>query len=220
MAGNTINESEINGIPFYLNAVLIPSKFQKCVNVFDIPLPVRMGDFTVNKRVDGAAVLRWNSLTEKDNIGYYIEHSVDGRTFTVVGHVPAKGDTDFGYDYDFLHREVNRGYNYYRLRMLSNNGENTYSETRRIVVGSQNQVLNIYPNPAVGYTYLQLDARDNEMIKVSVFDLSGRQVSNQQVTVKGQKAELNIDDISRGMYSLIVHRDNGEQLRGKLLVAF
>ena len=87
-------------------------------------------------------------------------------------------------------------------------------------MGSQNQVLNIYPNPAVGYTYLQLDARDNEMIKVSVFDLSGRQVSNQQVTVKGQKAELNIDDISRGMYSLIVHRDNGEQLRGKLLVAF
>lgn len=220
VAGTVNGEAEVNGIRMYLNAVLVPSKFQRCVNIFDIPLAVVMGEFTATRRVDGVAILRWSSLTEKDNMVFNIEHSTDGSNFTGIGEVAGRGDTERGFEYDFLHKEVSKGINYYRLRMVSTTGKSTFSETRKIIIGHKQMPLNIYPNPVMGRANLLLDANDGERIQVNVIDLTGRIVKEQVLVVKGQSATLALHDLSRGMYSVVVYRESGEQQRGKVMVAY
>lgn len=80
--------------------------------------------------------------------------------------------------------------------------------------------LNIYPNPVMGRANLLLDANDGERIQVNVIDLTGRIVKEQVLVVKGQSATLALHDLSRGMYSVVVYRESGEQQRGKVMVAY
>jgi hypothetical protein len=220
VSGAVNGEAEVNGIRMYLNAVLVPSKFLSCVNIYDIVLSAEIGNFTATKRVDGAAMLTWSSLSEKDNLVYIIEHSSDGVNFTSIGEVPGLGDTETGFNYDFLHKEVPKGINYYRLRMFSTTGKQSYSQTRKIIIGHKKSVLNIFPNPVMGVATLLIDARDGERVQVTVIDLSGREVKKQMLTIKGQTASLSLQELGRGLYSLLVIRDNGEYLKGKVMVTY
>ncbi|HEX5653876.1 MAG TPA: T9SS type A sorting domain-containing protein [Chitinophagaceae bacterium] len=219
VGGAANSEAEVNGIRMYLNAVLVPSKFLNCVNVYDIPLAVIMGDFTATKRSTGGALLKWTSLTERDHSRYFIEHSADGKNYKTVGEIAGKGDSEIGYAYEFFHKETNKGINYYRLRLSSNGGKQTFSEVRKLLFGGNDQLLNIFPNPATGMTSLLIDSRDGDKIQVRVYDLAGREVLQTGCTVQGQKTELNIDKLVRGLYSIIVTTENGMQHRGRLIVA-
>ena len=220
VSGTVNGEAEVNGIRMYLNAILVPSKFLSCVNIYDIVLAAEIGNFTVTKRVDGAAMLNWTSLSEKDNLMYFIEHSSDGITFNTIGEIAGRGDTETGFNYDFLHKDIQKGVNYYRLRMFSTTGKQTYSQTRKVIIGHKKSVLNIFPNPVMGIANLMVDARDGERVQVTVIDLTGREVMKQMLVIKGQTASLALQDLGRGMYSILVTRDNGEQLKGKVLVAY
>ena len=151
---------------------------------------------------------------------YFIEHSTNGKDYSVIGQLTGKGETDRGYDYDFLHKDVKKGLNYYRLRMFSTAGKQTYSETRTLILSHKRQPLHIFPNPTMGRASLLLDAKDGERIQVVLFDLSGREVKKDMLTIKGQKAELDLNDLGRGIYSVTVIRSAGEQLRGKVLVTY
>jgi hypothetical protein len=184
------------------------------------PLTATMGEFNATKRVDGAAQLRWTSLTEKDNLVYFIEHSTDGSNYTTVGEVAGRGDSKTGFTYDFLHDEMERGVNYYRIRMVALGGKQAYSETRKLMVNHKLHVLHVFPNPAIGTANLILDAKDGENIIVSVTDVTGHELKKQQLVVKEHTARLDLNDFSRGMYSIVISLNSGEQVRGKLLVAF
>ena len=211
---------------FYLNAQDIPAATPNLQTASAGALVIELDNvavidaFTATKRVDGAAQLRWSTVTEKDNLTFFIEHSIDGINFTTVGEVAGRGDSEMGYDYDFLHEEMEKGINYYRLRIIATDDKQAYSETRKLVMGHKLHVLHIYPNPVMGKAYLLLDAKDGENVQVGLIDITGHELKKQKLVVKGQTAVLNLHDFEKGMYSVIVYRDSGEKLKGKLLVSF
>ncbi len=218
--GSVANQEEVNGIRMYLNAVLVPSKFMSCVNVWNIPLAVTLGSFTASKTANKTTLLNWTSLSEKDNAAYIIEHSVNGKDFTAIGEVAGRGDTDNGFAYQYIHNTPASGVNYYRLKMFSTTGKLTYSEIRMIAWGNQNNSLSIFPNPAKGSTQLLLDAKDGEKIQVTLLDLSGREIRTSTLRIAAQRTELPVQDLGEGVYFVIVKKPNGEQLKGKLVVCY
>ena len=213
VSGNDINEQEINGIRVFLNAVLIPSKIIPC-----LPLPVQLGEFTVNKQQDEKALLKWFSLNEQDNAYFFIEHSTDSKNFTSVGKIEGKGNADERYDYQFIHSGLQSGVNYYRLKMVSVSGNTTYSALRHVVIGGTSNVLNIYPNPASSETTLMLDAKDGERLPVSLYDAAGRQVKRFVLTVNNQRADLKLDGLNKGFYWVVVNTAKGD-LKTKLIIS-
>ena len=213
VSGNAINEQEINGIRVFLNAVLIPAKVIPCM-----PLPVELGEFTAHKQLDEKALLKWFSLNEQDNAFFFIEHSTDAKNFTSVGKIAGKGNTEDRHDYQFIHPGLQRGVNYYRLKMVSVSGNTTYSALRHVVIGSTNNVLGIYPNPARGETILLLDAKGGERLQVSLYDAAGRQAKKVVVTIHNQRADLNLYGLNKGIYWVVVTTSKGEQLKTKLMI--
>ena len=205
----------------YLSSVAVVNNVLAINNTnFDNNTPVAVEHFTVTRRVDGAAQLRWSSIAEYTNLSFFIEHSINGSDFVTVGEITALAIAQKGNSYDFLHKDACNGSNYYRIRMESASGNITYTEIQKIIVSNKKESLGIYPNPAIGSTFLSINAADNERVTVSLYDLSGNEISSQIVIVKKRKASLDVSNAGRGMYSVIVTKSNGEQLRGKLLVAF
>ena len=205
----------------YLSSVTVVNKVLAANKAaYDNNSPVAVENFTVTKRVDGAAQLKWSSLPEYINLSFFIEHSLNGSDFVTVGEITAQAIIEKGNSYDFLHRDACNGSNYYRIRMESATGNVSYTEVQKIIVSNKKESLVIYPNPAIGSTFLSINAADNEKVTVSLYDLSGNEISSQIVIVKKHKASLDVSNAGRGMYSVIVSRPNGEQLRGKVLVAF
>lgn len=212
-SGNTINEAEINGIRLYLNAVQIPTKIIPCV-----VLDVSLRDFTAQKQSNETALLQWNTLSEINNAFFVIEHSIDGKNFSGVGKQFSNGNTGPGNSYTFTHVNPRNGVNYYRLRSVDNNGRAEYSSVRKVVFGRNELVLTIFPNPAKSKTTLMLDVKDGQKMNVKLIDGAGRTVKQQNLTVKNQLAEFNIEDVQSGMYVIVAVTDDGDQFKNKLVI--
>jgi hypothetical protein len=214
VAGNAINEAEINGIRIYLNAVQIPTKIIPCV-----VLDVKLGEFTATKQNDKTVLLKWSTYSESDNSFFVIEHSTDAKHFSSIGKVESNGNTNIGYSYSFIHQNPASGVNYYRLRMVDINNRAGYSAVRRAIFGKNNNDLTVFPNPAKDKAILMLDAKDGDQLTVRVFDAAGRMIKQQVVTVKNQQAEIKLEGLHRGIHALIAITEDGEHHKTKLMIS-
>jgi hypothetical protein len=174
-------------------------------------------ELNVSRRVDGVAQLRWNCFPGDNLPTYFIEHSIDGIHYNTIGQLVAerKGDA-----FDFLHKEVVKGLNYYRLRVSGADGTSSYSGIQKLFCPRVKQVLRIFPNVAIGTANLLFDANEGEEMQVKILDLTGRAISENVVRFQSQIARLGVQDLDRGLYTVVIKKENGEQFRSKLLVAF
>ncbi len=88
-------------------------------------LPVSLLDFTgvENKSV----LLNWKIATQKDLARFVIERSADGNRFLPMNSVPVSSTSTVTRDYSTRDGQPLQGINFYRLKIIDNNGQFTYS---------------------------------------------------------------------------------------------
>lgn len=217
-SGSTPNQDEVNGIRLYLNAVLIPSKFLKCVNVYDIPLAVSLTDFNVYKKSDQSVQLKWNAFNEDESMWYIVEYSTNGNDFNMLAKIDGNGTVSAGVAYDFLHTTPVDGLNYYRIKMVSPAGKASYSDIKRIVFDKKHTSLHIFPNPASGNIQIMVDAKDGEKMLIEFYDLSGHLAGQVLTTIRNQQAQLNVRELPSGLYMVVGSTLKGDIYKTKLIV--
>lgn len=70
--------------------------------------------------------------------------------------------------------------------------------------------VQIYPNPFKDYVYLK---NNKEIEKISVTDLNGRMIKN----FNGNESSLPMNDLSSGVYLLILKLKDGSQKTHKII---
>jgi len=218
VSGTSASQEEVNGVRLYLNALLIPSKFLKCVNVYDIPLAVTLTGFNVYKRTDESAQLKWAASNEDESMWYIIEHSTNGNDFNMIAKVDANGTEGRDFNYDFLHTNPAEGINYYRIKMVSPTGKPTYSQVRKIVFDKKHMSLHLFPNPASDKVQIMVDAKEGERMLVEFYDISGHLAGQVLTTIRDQQAQLNIGQLPAGLYMVVGSTLSGENYKAKLIV--
>ena len=79
-----------------------------------------------------------------------------------------------------------------------------------------NEGLQIFPNPALDYTMISLE--ENVPIQgIRVFDLKGKLVAEEPV-IDEVTYQLNVKNLSQGVYSISTIDENGNQYVGKLVI--
>lgn len=135
------------------------------------PLPVQVVTFTA-RAINGKQVgLNWNVAAESLLDGYVVEHSTDGRSFEAIGKVKAAQKSA----YAFVHDNPAQGINYYRLRMLDDNGAFKLSEVRQVVF-TNGRALSLYPNPTSGLVYVSGLEGVKEGAYVNIYNEMGMSV--------------------------------------------
>jgi hypothetical protein len=159
------------------------------------PLSVNLSDIAAanvgtRNRVD------WKSASEATGDVYELERSLDGKNFTGIATVNAKGEAS---SYTYWDDKAATGINYYRIKTTDLNGRYGFS---KVVSAAVNTVagfsLDAYPNPVSNTVNVRVNGSIGADATVIVTDLAGKVIK----TVKPESDRLSIDmsDVAPGVY--------------------
>jgi hypothetical protein len=156
------------------------------------------------RNTEGGNLLTWITASEKNNAGFDVERSTDGRTFEKIGFVKGNGTTNAQQMYNFTDN-LSCGYTrpcvstvvYYRLRQIDIDGSTVTSNVISILPKGDGKALKVYPNPSSD-NQITLDlAADTE--GVLVINALGQTVF-QQKTVGQNNLQVNVSAWAKGVY--------------------
>lgn len=158
--------------------------------------------------------LAWSTLREYENDTFILERSSNNIDFIEVNNQPGNGTTmipmDFNYDDTSL---SNHPVLYYRLKMISESGKESYSSTIKInreilsikTDASIDSSLKLYPNPSNSEDvtlYLNSKFKDQNAT-LELYTLQGKHLSLQNLNVEKGENSFNLkisEHLNNGIY--------------------
>lgn len=180
-------------------------------------LPVTLSGFTVEKHDSGTlALLQWQTVTEINNKGFYVERSSDSKIWKTLHFVHSRtnqGDDTKTINYTYIDEYPGIGINYYRLRQEDFDGHGSYSPICSIDFGKNNtEGVIFYPNPASGKVVLKGLTSGG---RVLVNNGLGKLVASFEV--KEHEPLIDIAALPDGIYFLSVIDNDGNTTHFKLV---
>jgi hypothetical protein len=148
-------------------------------------LPVRLVDFNATAENEQDARLTWQTASEENNRGFYVERSRDGIHWGEIHFEPTRatgGNSQVRQDYDYYDADVYNGSGnatyYYRIRQEDMNGANEYVGKVQAVKfnSSMPALMTVYPNPASNK--LNIALKEGAPARYCIVDLSGKTAIN------------------------------------------
>ena len=214
----TVFSTKYSCLVFYVMFTL-SSKCLFAAAINACPYQAYLGDFIVSDQLNGNVLVKWTTISEHNNEYFTIEHSTDGIHFTEIGKIASLGYTANGFRYQFIDRRPGTGKNFYRIRMVDIVMKSTYSDIKIVQVSDNAQhMLVIFPNPAANSISLKLNTRENEELKVEIYNATGNKELTKTCIMQHQKTELDIKSLKTGIYSIVAVTSIGMQYTSKLMV--
>ena len=176
------------------------------------PLPVELLFFEATAQKD-EVLLEWATLSEDNHELFTIEKSNNGRHFEAIQDVNGAGFSSNMISYKELDTQPFNGNNYYRLKIISFNGEVEYSDVR-IVRFSTTEEVSIYPNPVSNEINIAFSETLSESSsKYEIYSVFGQLISNGNIEMNDTNATINIANLNMpaGHYILNISTD-GQQI--------
>lgn len=171
-------------------------------------LPVELAKFSGTK--DGESnILDWQTASEINTEMFAIERSFDGKVWTKIGEVPAKGFSNVTERYAFTDTKP-LPKSLYRLNIIDFNGYQEYSEivTLERSIEADFQVISIYPNPASDVLNVNYFATSTKTINWSLMDVNGKVIYRSNTVAQGEVTiEIPVHSINTGIYLLTINSD-------------
>lgn len=165
------------------------------------PLPVELSLFTVLKQNDHS-LLQWQTQSEVNFNSFIIEKSFDGERFEQIETQKANGSVNAVSTYKYLDPTNLAEIQYYRLKLLDNDGSYSYSNIVSIV-GEVKKEISIFPNPVRDNINIYFPKDVLGEVTEEIFDFSGKLVykNNIEVTDSGIQS-IPLPRFLPGIYSL------------------
>ncbi|MDB5227923.1 MAG: type sorting protein, partial [Bacteroidota bacterium] len=180
---------------FYIHPALFPYA----------PLPVELTSFTgwneetVNK-------LLWITASEINTAKYEVQKSLAAATWNTIGEKAAFGNSNQVRTYNFTDNDPVIGNNYYRLKIIDNDGKFTYSNIINIPIGEAvvNSFVNVYPNPTGGLLNVEIQSVGAYESRVVAYDILGMKTYEKVTALnKGiNKLQFDFSLLAKGTYIL------------------
>ncbi len=174
------------------------------VNVSNITLPLTLIQFKGKKQADNI-LLDWTTANETQVNRFEIERSANGSTFDKMGTLTAAGNSNSSKAYSFTDTNPLAAVNYYRLKMIDNDGKYSYSNVI-VFMGDRSKgivVSNIKPNPFTETINLGIVLEQAQSLTVQLVDMAGRVVATKQVQAKEGNNDIvysGLAKLSQGIY--------------------
>lgn len=183
-------------------------------------LPVILSYFKSVLR-GNTVLLQWKTEQELNNKRFEIEKSLNGDRWELIANIAGNGSTLSPSEYSFTDLHPAKGYNYYRLKQIDQDGHFVYSPVNRVDNRLNGiQFENLYPNPVQGQVNLVFLADRNTTLTARITDLSGKTILSTQTRIeKGQQQwKLPLSGVSPGVYHLQISDDKQDKLSEKIVV--
>lgn len=178
------------------------------VNVSSITLPLNLLQFKGKKQA-AFILLEWITANESNVNRFEIERSGDGSVFEKLNSVTAVGNSSSNKAYSYTDINPLPVTNYYRLKMIDNDGKFTYSNLV-VIAGNKPEkiVINkINPNPFKNEINISIYLLQQQQLTMQLVDMAGRMAVTRAFTCTSGENKLVIYDLgslSPGMYFIKV----------------
>ncbi|MBO4602980.1 MAG: T9SS type A sorting domain-containing protein [Salinivirgaceae bacterium] len=181
------------------------------------PLPIELYSFDATATPNNDVKLNWSTASEHNNAYFTIEHMFDGKS-EVVDTVEAKGLSDEGASYSYLHVNQPVGTHYYRLHQTDFDGvTKVASDWVSVTIEADNQaqvLMSVVPNPGrcqdMKFTVSGIVGNS---LRYVVADMSGQTIIDNTIGVAGMSTiqiEATDWNLQPSMYLIKVFTDNGQ----------
>ena len=190
--GNELSPTEAPSIGAYQSAVA---------------LPIELIDFNAYKNSEHVEI-EWQTAWEQNNLGFEVQHSTDGKSWSTISFEEGKGDSEQLNHYRYTHHNPNVGDNYYRLKQIDFDDHGTddgnYSSMEHVYFEDESSLgIDVFPNPSSGIIHIRNS--NNGLFNWTLLDPSGREIIQQTQLTKEQEIDLSM--LPKGMYILHMETD-------------
>lgn len=182
-------------------------------------LPVKLISFAAVCN-NGMATLKWTTGEEEPGSKFNIEKSYDGANFITVGTQSAIGTGNNSYQFiDNQNPTTNGNHVFYRLKITDAAGSFAYSPVFSGNCNEATMPLQIYPNPAHGYTNIKITVRQKQQAQLQVFNAAGQLVFTTNYTLQTGTNNFSIPltNLASGMYTVKIILGNEQKLNGSFV---
>ncbi len=173
-------------------------------------LPIKLQQFTStlneNNLSKKTVQLTWQTASESNNDYFDVERSTDGINFLSIGKVKGVGTGSTTNTYSFTDNNPNY-INQYRLKQVDMDGKSSYSKILFVKVSKANPLV-LFENAVRGNLPLQVNAEQNNIGSLTIFDFSGRE----HLHFKGKNGSqnINVSGLSSGKYLIRLNTNDGQ----------
>lgn len=169
-----------------------------------IVVPLSLLSFSAAKE-EKVVHVQWSSANEVNVSRFEVQRSTDRNAFAVKGTVSARGGAAVN-NYSFTDAGPLKGYSYYRLKIIDNDGRSTYSSIEKVYFSDSNPVI-ISPNPAAAFIKAEYAAAGSNA-KIIIYSADGRKEGEWLVPQGSMQQVLNVAEMPAGVHFLVYMNGN------------
>ena len=162
-------------------------------------------------------MVEWNVANEVNLNRYEVEKADDGSNFTKVGAIAASNLTK----YNWLDVNAKTGYNYYRLKMIDNDGTSKYSAVVSVKIGTDINTFTILNNPVIGNQLsVQFGGVEKGTYYIQIHSQLGQLIFSKSISHIGGSATYNIgiNNVAKGIYQVSITNATNTFINKPILV--
>jgi len=192
--GNLLSDTDLAGNPRLREANIDLGAFETAGT-----LPVTLLSFQI-KKDNNAAVLTWETASEKDNAGFEILRKTNDQNFVSIATVVGKGTTDAKNSYTWYDRKPLNGNNYYKLIQKDKDGKIEELGIRTLNFSLNHEDILLYPNPVIEKANVLFATGRYKNITLS--DISGKILQSIALNPTETEKVIIMDKLPKGIYLL------------------
>ncbi len=169
-------------------------------------LPVDLLSFS-GKANGSISQLVWKTTREVNVKEFTVERGLDGSHFDGIGNIAAKnisGQNEYGFDDKSV---PVAGIVYYRLKIISNDGQSKYSQVIALNFKKAKGTVEIFPNPVRNSLFITHE-KAVAGSSVTIYTAAGSKAGEYVVTAGATQTTVNTASLPAGIYSL-KYQNNG-----------
>jgi len=168
------------------------------------PLSIKLLSFDAHVQGKNDALLNWNATEEKDLANYNVEMEQGNEIFREMGVVVPKSNSGKVNEYEFIVPSLAEGKYQFRLKLINQNGEISYSAIQTLTIGNMDGKITLYPNP-VG-SELTISLPDYLIhANLTLINNLGQKVAENNDDLSLRRIQLN--NLNSGAYLLLIKNE-------------
>jgi hypothetical protein len=170
-------------------------------------LPVALISFKAEKQASSVQ-LKWNTDSEQNNSYFDMERSTDGKLFDHIGRKFGAGNSHAILNYFFTDHHPIKGVNYYRLKQVDLNGNETIFNPIAIDISDLDFDMQVFSNPNSASLSVFIKTKEGGMGQFLIYNLAGQKVFDQSISLnKGNNNLIFPNSFKSGIYISYFKKD-------------
>jgi hypothetical protein len=137
------------------------------------PLPTELVAYNITNQ-DHSNMISWYTMSERNGDYFLLERSQDLETWSVLTRMDIDAESTFSMHYLYVDNEPLAGISYYRLTLISMDGNEVFSAVLGVNTTNMEEVT-IFPNPTTDHITVRFST-PLEKVTITVTDQSGNTV--------------------------------------------